>query len=183
MLAANPTFFWYVPKTTAKSAEFILFNNKGNEVYRTTFTPTGTPGIIKLSLPATTSLEVGKIYEWQLALICTPQDQSNERSFDLVEGFVERAKLRPDLKAKLVQAAPLEQAKLYAKAGIWQETLTILARLRTSNPTEFEELLKSVGLSKIAQAPFVECCTVENSKKKTKTEAPVDTEPSFRQRH
>jgi hypothetical protein len=37
----------------------------------------------------------------------------------------------------------------------------LAAQLRSSNPDEWEELLKSVGLNEIAQAPFIEYPTPE----------------------
>lgn len=152
-VVANPTFFWYVPKTTAKSAEFVVADDKEKVIYQATLALASTPGIVKLRLPSTTSLKVGKTYHWRFVLNCNAEDPTGS-----VEGWLERTKISPNLQAKLLQASPLEQAKLYAKAGIWQETLTILGRLRGSQPTEWEELIGSVGLdTAIAQAPFVEC--------------------------
>ena len=155
-VAANPTLFWYVPQTTAKAADFVIFDDKDNQVYQVTLALPGTPGIANYSLPANVSLEAGKTYKWQFALVCQPRDPSGDQLVEVVEGLIKRTELSPKLKAQLVQAPPLEQAKLYAQAGIWQETLTILAQLRSSRPTEWEELLKSVGLDAIAQAPFAE---------------------------
>lgn len=172
-VAANPTFFVYVPETTAKSAEFLLSDEQDNEVYQTTLRlPTvlssdvpsssvSTPGIVKLSLPANISLETGKNYRWVFALNCIAPD--GDLSGNLyVEGWIQRTELSPDLKTKIEQATPLEQAKLYATARIWPETLVLASELRSSKPDEWEELLKSVGLSQITQAPFLECCTPEN---------------------
>lgn len=162
-VAASPTFFLYVPKTTAESSsvEFLLVDEQENEVYQTTLTLTGTPGIINLSLPKTTSLKVGKTYHWQFTLNCDPEDPDNEE-FEFVEGLIKRTQLSPYLKTKIVLAPPLEQAQLYANMGIWHETVTILSVLRSSRPNEWEELMKSVGLDAIASAPFVKCCTAEN---------------------
>ena len=151
-VAPNPTFFVYVPKTTAQSAEFVVVDDKKDEVYLTSLDVSGTPGVVKLSLPPTVSLEIGKNYMWQFSLICDTIDRSQDK---LVRGFIQRVELSPDMNAKLKQAAPLEQAKLYAKDRIWYETVTILADLRSSKPAEWEELLKSVGLEDIAKQPFV----------------------------
>jgi hypothetical protein len=161
-VAANPTFFLYVPTTTAQYAEFLVYDAQDNEVYQTILQipklPTSgvsTSGIVKLSLPANVSLETGKNYRWVFAISCMTSegDMSSNR---FVEGWVQRTDLSPDLKTKIDHATPLEQAKLYAEARIWSETLTIAAQLRTSKPDEWEELLKSVGLGAIAQAPFIE---------------------------
>jgi hypothetical protein len=171
-VAANPTFFVYVPETTAKSAEFLLSDEQDNEVYQTTLrlptvlssdVPTSsvsTPGIVRVSLPANVSLETGKNYRWVFALNCIAPD--GDLSGNLyVEGWIQRTELSPDLKTKVEQATPLEQAKLYATARIWPETLMLASQLRSSKPDEWEELLNSVGLTEIAQAPFIEYPTPE----------------------
>ncbi len=178
-VAANPTFFVYVPETTTLSAEDLLFaefsvsDDQDNEVYQTTFRlPTvlisdvpsssvSTPGIVKLRLPANVSLETGKHYRWVFQLSCGKANA--ERFFGrYVEGWIQRTELSSDLKTKIEQATPLEQAQLYAKARIWSETLMLAAQLRSSQPAEWEKLLKSVGLNEIAQVPLLECCTLEN---------------------
>ncbi len=177
-VAANPTFFVYVPETTTLSAEDLLFaefsvsDDQDNEVYQTTFPlPTvlssdvssssvSTPGIVKLSLPANVSLETGKNYRWVFQLSCGKANA--ERVFGrYVAGWIQRTALSSDLKTKIEQAKPLEQAQLYAKARIWSETLMLASQLRSSQPAEWEELLKSVGLNELAQVPLLECCTPE----------------------
>jgi hypothetical protein len=182
-VAANPTVFVYVPETTTQStedvvfAEFSVLDDQDKDVYKTTFrlptvvssdVPTSsvsTPGTVKLSLPADVSLETGKNYRWVFQLFCRKAnaDPNAEQNYNnlLVAGWIQRTELSPDLKAKIEQATPLEQAKLYAKERIWSETLMLAAQLRSSNPDEWEELLKSVGLNEIAQAPFIEYPTPE----------------------
>jgi hypothetical protein len=184
-VAANPTFFVYVPETTTQSAEYLVvaefsvYDDQHKDVYKTTFRlPTvlssdlpnssvSTPGIVKLSLPANVSLETGKTYRWVFQLYCStanagPNFEPNyNENNPFVDGWIQRTELSPDLKTKIEQATPLEQTKLYAKARIWSETLMLAAKLRSSNPDEWEELLKSVGLNEIAQAPFIEYPTPE----------------------
>jgi hypothetical protein len=56
---------------------------------------------------------------------------------------------------------------VYAKAGVWQETLAIVAKLHYDRPNdskiteEWKELLKSVDLEAIANASVVNCCTAD----------------------
>jgi len=178
-VAANPTVFVYVPETTTRSAEdlvlaeFSVLDDQDKDVYKTTFRlPTvvssdlpnssvSTPGIVKLSLPTTVSLETGKNYRWVFLLSCGKANA--ERDFGRhVEGWIQRTELSSDLKTKIEQATPLEQAKLYAKERIWLDTLRLAAQLRSSQPDEWEKLLKSVGLTEISQAPFIEYRTLEN---------------------
>lgn len=166
-VSANPTLFWYIPQTRAESAEFTIQedDNPKHEIYRTTFAVNGTPGIAKLSLPATVALETGKRYKWQLALVC---NRDNPIENQLVEGLIERSELSLAQQSKLAtEKEPLKQAKIYAQARVWQETLAILAQLRHEHPNDakvvadWEELLKSVNLQEIATAPLIDCCTAD----------------------
>lgn len=166
-VAANPTLFWYVPQTEAKAAYFVLFDQDFNEIYRTQIAVKGTPGIIKLSLPASVSLKTAELYTWRLAIICDPGNKGAER---FLEGFIERTQLNLQDNAQLVQATePLQKAEIYAKAQIWQETLSILAQLRSDHPNDskvnqaWQELLKSVELDALSTKSLIECCTIENS--------------------
>lgn len=164
-ISGNPTLFWYVPQTKAKSAEFVVLDDNQDEVYQTTLALKGVPGVVKLSLPQTVSLASGKSYRWLLSLKCNAKDSSMD---EFVTGNLERMELKPEDKTKLAEAKePLQQAEIYAGARIWQETVTILAQLRQARPDDlkvrdaWKELLQSVNLDAIADAPLVECCTVE----------------------
>lgn len=164
-ISGNPTLFWYVPKTKAKSAEFVVLDDNDDEVYQATLALQGVPGVVKLSLPETVSLASGKSYRWLLALKCNAKDSSMD---EFVTGNLERMELKQEDKTKLAEAKePLQQAEVYAGARIWQETVTILAQLRQARPDDpkvrdaWKELLQSVKLDAIADAPLVECCTAE----------------------
>ena len=164
-VSANPTLFWYVPKTKAKSAEFGLFDDRGNQVYVTTLALNGTPGVVKLSLPATVSLQKGKHYDWRFSLVCDPENLSGGQ---FVQGWLERTELSSAQKNKLARTKePLKRAEVYAKAGVWQETLAIVAKLHYDRPNDskiteaWKELLKSVDLEAIANASVVNCCTAD----------------------
>lgn len=165
-VSAQPTLFWYVPKTQAKSAEFLVNNEQGQVLYQTTMTLKGIPGVVALSLPKTVVLETGKEYDWKLALKC---NQANQEEEVTVRGTIERTALTSTQKAQLAAAKqPLMQAEVYAKAGIWQETISILAQLRHDRPsdrnvnTAWKELLESVELKEIANQPLVDCCKADN---------------------
>jgi hypothetical protein len=164
-ISGNPTLFWYIPKTKAKSAEFVVLDDKEDEVYQTTLALKGVPGVVKLSLPETVSLASGKSYRWLLSLKCNTKDSSMD---EFVMGNLERMELKQEDKTKLAEAKePLQQAQVYAGARIWQETVAILAQLRQARPDDpkvrdaWKELLQSVNLDAIADAPLVECCIAE----------------------
>lgn len=157
----NPTVYLYVPETSDKQAEFVLVDLTNRRfLYETTFQLSGTPGIIKLTLPKTVELKPGSHYQWHFGVICDPQDQSKNK---VLQGFLERTTLSREQEVQLEEAdEPLEQAKVYATAGVWSETLTIIAQLRESNPKAWEELLNSVDLEEIAPNPIFDCCKLDN---------------------
>lgn len=166
-VSGNPTLFWYVPETEAQSAKFEMIDNQRNEIYTTTLPLKGTPGVVKLSLPANVSLQPDKNYIWQLTLNCDSENQSDQM---LVQGLVKRIELNAQQKTQLAAATePLQKAQVYAEAQVWQETLTILAQLHSTRPDDpeitkaWKELLESVQLEPIATEPLVDCCTIDNS--------------------
>lgn len=157
----DPTLFLYVPKNNAKSAEFVVVDDRGEEVYVSNFPLASTGGILKVSVPKSASLQVGKNYVWQFALICESEDRSQD---SFVRGEIHPIELSSDLRQKLQQASsPLEKAKLFAGAKIWNETLSIVADLRATYPTEWQQLLKSVGLESLASQPILEGSAAEKS--------------------
>ncbi len=164
-VSGNPTLFWYVPNTKAELADFMIFDNQDEVVYKTTLALKGVPGVVKLSLPATVSLQPGTTYKWVFSLKCDLADPSGDA---FVHGWLERTKLSREEVNKLAGVKdPLKQAEMYAQAQVWQETLTILAQLRDNRPNDpivneaWNELLKSVDLEDIANQPLIECCTAD----------------------
>ena len=159
-VSSNPAFFFYVPKTTAKTGEFLLVDDAWDEVYITEFELPRAPGVIKVSLPKTVELEVGREYKWQFMIVCNQEDRSADR---FVLGKLEREQLSPEMEATLEEEPnPIERAKLYARAKIWYEALTQVASARSQYPGAWEELLRSAGLGAIATEPIADCCTPEN---------------------
>jgi hypothetical protein len=165
-VSGNPTLFWYVPQTEAKSAKFVMLDNQANAIYTTILPLKGTPGVVKLSLPANVSLQPGQDYTTELTLNCDSENPSDQR---IVQGLVKRTELNAQQKTQLAAATePLQKAQVYAQAKVWQETLTILAQLRSTRPNDpritdaWQELLKSVQLEPIATEPLLECCTSDN---------------------
>lgn len=162
----HPTIFLYVPDSTILSAELSLWDRNQKGLYQTTVSLSGRSGIVGIKLPdAAPSLEVGKRYKWSLALIC----DRDRRSRDVVvEGWIERTQLSSTLEEQIGTVEPLQRARLYAQNRIWYETLATLAQLRRDRPndssiaTEWQNLLRSVGLQDVAQAPVVNCCKPEN---------------------
>ena len=157
-----PTFFFYLPQTEAELAEFILEDQSGNQIYKQTLTISNLSGAIGISIPANKNvppLEVGKSYRWNFTVICNAQD----RSADVWEtGIVQRVQLSADILRQLEKADPRQKTVIYAENGIWQDALSTLAAARRANPNDagltadWESLLDSVTLGKIAREPIVQ---------------------------
>ncbi|MDB9514594.1 DUF928 domain-containing protein [Kamptonema animale CS-326] len=186
--ADRPTFFLYVPHATATKSvtnkddyacnktvsnsnlretfevEFELLDEQEEKIYQTAFTIAGTPGVISFTLPKDSPpLELTKYYRWYFEVICDPEDRSGD---SVVSGWTRRVELIPNLAQELAQASPTDRPAIYARSGLWHDTLTALAQLRKSQPNDlplanaWAELLKSVGLDNISQEPLVECCNI-----------------------
>jgi hypothetical protein len=165
-VAEHPTFWFYVPYslTSSQSVEFVLQDENDNIIYKTSLTGSGnSPGVVGFQLPSTVPpLAVGKSYRWFFVFNCNPTD--DEQSFH-VDGWVQRVALNPSLKSQLEQATLREKVALYAKAGSWYERLTALAELRRQNSgdatlrKQWTELLESIGLNTLAQAPITSVLT------------------------
>ncbi|MDY7015554.1 MAG: DUF928 domain-containing protein [Cyanobacteriota bacterium] len=156
-VAGNPSIYVYVPAVKGKEAIFRVIDKEAEDIlYQTTVSLDSLPGIFKLSLPETVQLRSNVTYEWGFFIQCDP---NNPLADEGIEGWLERAELTPEQEREIQQAAenPLEQAQLYAEAGVWNETLAIAVRVRNSHPTAWAELLESVGLApEIAESPMIQ---------------------------
>lgn len=167
--SAYPRFFWFVPKTSARQAEFTLYDvdeskAERNLIYKTTFRITGTAGVASLSLPRNANippLAVDQDYHWTLSIICN----ANNRKADLkVDGWVQRVAPSVGLASQLTKATPQNRVTLYAQNGLWFDTLTTLAELRCARPkdptltNQWSALLKQVALPTIADQPLLQQC-------------------------
>ena len=159
---AQPTFLWFVPESTATTAEFILWSENDSEIYHTTIQLPTEAGIVRVSLPTDGSaptLETGKDYRWSFAVVCDPEDRSGDL---LTEGWVQRKDLDSQLESQLAQATPLDRSTLYAQAGVWYEAISTLADLRQAQPNNstvtnrWRTLLNSVELGEFVDQPILE---------------------------
>ncbi|EGK85882.1 DUF928 domain-containing protein [Microcoleus vaginatus PCC 9802] len=157
-----PTFFFYLPQTEAESAEFILQDQSGKQIYKQDLTISNLSGVIGVSIPANKNvppLEVGQSYTWNFTVICDAQDRSADQ---MESGTVRRVELSADIRRQLDQADPRQKTVIYAENGIWQDALSTLAAARRDQPNDtalkadWESLLDSVTLGKIAKEPIVQ---------------------------
>lgn len=156
----RPTFFVYVPPTTAQEASFSLQDDRG-ELYYQTKVSLPENGAIGIPLPETAStLQVGKTYKWFFEIHCAAAfDPDNP----IIEGSVSRTSIDPALASQLsTSPTALDRAQLYGEAGIWYETIGTLAQARQAQPRDrvltqnWQELLNSVGLDEVSDRPLIE---------------------------
>ncbi|MGA9381455.1 MAG: DUF928 domain-containing protein [Phormidium sp.] len=171
-----PTFFWYVPKSSAEALEFkLLDSNNGQVIYQKTLPVPENSGIVSFTIPnseLSAPLEVGKMYHWFLTMLCppNPNEELPEKSGNvIVDGWVERTELSPSLVNQLEDAAPSDRPALYAAAGIWYDSLTTLVELLRQKPddqnlkNQWKKLLDSAGLNVIVEKPMLDCCTSDHN--------------------
>jgi hypothetical protein len=113
---------------------------------------------LKLTLPENApELEIGQNYLWFFAPIQPDGILRPDNATSV--GWVKRVEATRDRQSF---SSVIEQATAYAKAGVWYDTLSVLAQARRSQPNdvilekEWKELLEQVGLEAIATQPFSE---------------------------
>ncbi|MFB2983716.1 DUF928 domain-containing protein [Microseira sp. BLCC-F43] len=156
--SSRPKFLVYVPQTTAQTMEFSLFDEQMNGVYQMNFPVANRTGLIRIELPENApSLVKDKPYYWTVALICNP----NERTEDMVVGgWIERTELNDSLKQELAKLRGLDRVSFYAKRGFWYDAVNTLVELGQAEPgnlalaASWAEVLKSVGLEAIALTSY-----------------------------
>jgi hypothetical protein len=145
--AEHPVLWFYIPYAPEDihSIEFsVLENDDKATFYRIFLQLTKTPGVIGIALPSTPeySLKLNRSYHWSLTINCDPQDQPEEAI--ILDGWVTRVQPSPEL-----------------VGVIWHDELTNRAKRYLLEPQNIEvknawvELLQSVGLEELAQAPLV----------------------------
>jgi hypothetical protein len=165
-LSGHPTFWFYVPYAadSPRDVEFVLLDEDETEVYKIVVPIAQTPGIVSFRLPDSIEpLTIGQEYVFQFSYRCNPRIRAED---DYVGGIVQRVTADATLTSQLEAATtPMQRVELYAQSGLWYETLAILAELYRNNPgndaiaTEWQELLRSIGLEHLAHEPIVDCCT------------------------
>jgi hypothetical protein len=166
---AFPRFFWYMPTTATKTAEFTLYSvgaqrQRKDVVYRATFDTSGTPGIATLKLPRGTTLpglKEGQYYSWTISVICNPEDRERDIR---VSGWVRYMPPEGDLADQLATASESDRLQLYAENGYWFDLVATLAKMRADNPRDeaiaeqWSDLLRSQGLGRVANQQVISCC-------------------------
>ncbi|MFP4221312.1 MAG: DUF928 domain-containing protein [Phormidium sp.] len=157
-----PSFFVYVPRTSARLAFFSVLTEDGDGHYQG-YVPITEMGVMRLELPDTVpALETGQTYQWHFALVTEERLRPDSPR---VSGWVRRVAPNEDLKAVVGQSKgrrSLPLANAYGRQGIWYDALSTLADLRQNRPDasvvsqSWDDLLNQVGLAAIANEPFLD---------------------------
>jgi len=157
--AAKPTFFVFVPTSNARQGELVILDAQNREVSTRVVDLPTEPGV--LALQPTTDLNPGEDYRWFFTLLCGA-DADDPSAMISVSGVVARIQPSSDLAKKLAAKNAGDRLSAAADAGLWYETLAILADLQRQTTTkeiarsEWQAVLSAVGLEAIAQAPLVQ---------------------------
>ena len=150
-----PTFYFYLPPTTAQYVKFRIDDGTTNETfYEGQFSITGDSGIFGLTLPADgvqKPLEIGQSYYWYLTVVC--EVGTADRTGDVtIDSTVERVQPLVDS----TQTARADLPRLYAEAGLWYDALAVSADLKQAdNAAPWNTLLSAVELENLLPVPVL----------------------------
>ena len=157
---SHPTLLVYLPQTSAKKAYFAVRDENEDYDYQTILPVSDSAGIVSLTLPKDApDLSVDKEYQWSLILMC---DGKLRPDSPVATGSIKRVASTPYMAQKLPGGNLLESAAIFGEAGIWYDTVAALAQLKTARPNDdfisnnWQNLLATAGLEKVAKAEFVE---------------------------
>ncbi len=156
--ASHPTILAYLPETDAQKVFFSWRDENDQDHYQAILPITNRSGIISLNLPENAPpLEVGKNYQWAIAIMCNDRLQPDS---PMVQGQVKRVELASAIQSRLDNDISLNNAAIYGETGLWYETVATLAQLKKAQPNNqnlalnWSNLLSSVGLAEVAEAPL-----------------------------
>jgi hypothetical protein len=168
-IAERPTFWFYIPaaNSSLRSVEFVLQDDRHNDVYRSAINLPTKPGIIGVQLPSNKPpLNLNQNYHWflktEIAVSC---DRQNPVVFkDSVEGWVQRVSPTAAVTQQLKTATPQQRIDLYAQQGLWYDAIDTIVQQRLQQPenavlkANWNGLLQSANLSDITAEPLLPCC-------------------------
>jgi hypothetical protein len=158
-ISERPLFMVYVPSSDAREIVFSIKDQDDNMHYQMRLPAPAEAGVVAIQLPADApALEVGKNYHWYTAVLT---DGSMSPSTPFVDAWVQRIEASPELVQAMKLERGVQDVEILAKNGVWYDSISALAILRTAQPTSatlatnWGELLDSVGLNDVATAGVV----------------------------
>ena len=138
---SHPTFWVYLPTTTAKTIEFSLFDRTRKGIYQVSLPTPSSAGLLAIPLPKTEpGLSNDRSYHWTVALVCNPKRRTEDW---VMGGWIQRQTPNDRLQQALKRdSKEIHQAKSYLQANFWYDAFTILLELSPANKdsVEFKKL-------------------------------------------
>jgi hypothetical protein len=164
-LTERPTLWFYIPYQQG-TLTLILKDEATAAIFaRSDYPIEKGGGIMSFPLPETVPpLEIDRAYRWQVYFSCDPEI---EPQFTKVQGVVERVATDSQLARSLASTITVtEKVNLYAKQGLWHETIAEIIATRQEDPEDrgIDELWlnlladPNVALEDFISEPLVECC-------------------------
>ena len=119
-ISGHPTFTWFVPDRTPRPLQLRLFTRTGQLLYKTQMQ--SQQGIMSVALPPNLpQLTIGQSYQWQVVLVCDPDDPpSNVVAVAEIQVVAPAASLQTRLAAA---QTPQQRIDLYAESGLWYDAI------------------------------------------------------------
>ena len=132
---SHPTFWVYLPATSAKTIEFSLFDHTRKGIYQVSLPIPSSAGLTAIPLPkAGPGLSYDRSYHWTIALVCNPKRRPEDW---VTGGWIQRQKLSDRLQQTLNQNSnSIDQATSYLQSNFWYDALT----RRLESPPETRDL-------------------------------------------
>jgi hypothetical protein len=153
-VAERPTFWMYLPQTSAKQAVLSL-QTEDASFHSQWFLPTpSTAGVVSLQLPADAPpLKIGESYQWAVVLVCGDRPSPNDPA---IAAWVTRVAPSPSIPL----STAVDRASRHGEQGLWYDMLTALGQELRSKSTQSDlndvwaNVLKSEGLETVALEPI-----------------------------
>ena len=151
----QPSLFWYQSLPQDVPFELTLLAENTIQPLLMIHLPNArAAGIQRLNLAEqNVKLVPGVEYEWVVALVVDPDNRSKDV---IASGWIKRVEPSPSLRSRLENATIEDLPYVYAKEGIWLDTLTAISALIEAQPKDraLQEgraaLLEQVGLTNAA---------------------------------
>jgi hypothetical protein len=132
-ISERPVFMVYVPSSDARELVFSIKDQEDNMHYQMRLPAPAAAGVVAIHLPDDApALEVGKNYHWYTAVLV---DGSMSPSTPFVDAWVQRIEASSELAQAMKMERGVQDVEILAKGGVWYDSISSLARLRTAQPT------------------------------------------------
>ena len=155
-IAERPSFWVYLPETSATQLILTLKKQGRNPHWQQAINLPEQSGIVGIKLSdEAPALEINEEYQWAVILVCGNKPNPND---PVVTARVKRVDKSSVILNSSLNNTPLEKAAIYAREGIWHDSLDILIKEKPfTNDWNYlwNDYLQSAGLNEISDKPVV----------------------------